>query len=160
MEQRVLTRLRKDFQVGSEDWNGVAFTGQRIRWTQDSPKTGRTLKLVKKRLLSSWRRSLGNEIRRNAFSALFQCMQCSEILLGQVNWLQSRLHFPCCYTFSRCASMAASPSVGDVKSPNKLARKIQSQPVKLHYWPLTGPLRTLGFLDASHRNKVMTVFLA
>ena len=38
MEQRVLTRLRKDFQVGSEDWNAVAFTGQRIRWTQDSPK--------------------------------------------------------------------------------------------------------------------------
>ena len=39
MEQRVLTRLRKDFQVGSEDWNDVAFTGQRIRWTQ-YPQTG------------------------------------------------------------------------------------------------------------------------
>ena len=38
MEQRVLTRLRK-IQVGSEDWNDVAFTGQRIRWTQD-PQTG------------------------------------------------------------------------------------------------------------------------
>ena len=36
MEQRVLTRLRKDFQVGSEDWNDVNFTGHRIRWTQDS----------------------------------------------------------------------------------------------------------------------------
>ena len=36
MEQRVLTRLRKDFQVGSEDWNDVTFTGQRIRWIQDS----------------------------------------------------------------------------------------------------------------------------
>ena len=39
MEQRVLTRLRKDFQVGSEDWNPVTFTGQRIRSTKD-PKTG------------------------------------------------------------------------------------------------------------------------
>ena len=39
MEQRVLASLRKDFQAGSEDWNAVAFTGQRIRWTQD-PKTG------------------------------------------------------------------------------------------------------------------------
>ena len=38
MEQCVLARLRKDFHVGSEDWNDVAFTGQRIRWTQD-PKT-------------------------------------------------------------------------------------------------------------------------
>ena len=36
MEQRVLTRLGKDFQVGSEDWNDVTFTGQSIRWTQDS----------------------------------------------------------------------------------------------------------------------------
>ena len=36
MEQRVLTRLRKYFQVGSEDGNDVAFTRQRIRWTQDS----------------------------------------------------------------------------------------------------------------------------
>ena len=36
MEQRVLTRVRKDFQVGSDDWNDVAFTRQRIRWTQDS----------------------------------------------------------------------------------------------------------------------------
>ena len=36
MEQRVSTRLRKDFQVGSEDWNGVTFTGQRIRLTEDS----------------------------------------------------------------------------------------------------------------------------
>ena len=41
MEQRVLTRLRKYFQVGSEDWNDVAFTGQRIRWIQDSRKQGR-----------------------------------------------------------------------------------------------------------------------
>ena len=33
--------------------------------------------------------------------------------------------------------MAASPSVGDVKSLSKLARQIKSQPVKLQYWPLT-----------------------
>ena len=36
MEQRVLTRLRNDFQVGSADWSDVAFIGQRFRWTQDS----------------------------------------------------------------------------------------------------------------------------
>ena len=36
MEQRVLARLRKDFQVGSEGWNDVLFTGQRIRWMKDS----------------------------------------------------------------------------------------------------------------------------
>ncbi len=30
--KRVITRLRKDFQVGSEDRNDVTFVGQRIRW--------------------------------------------------------------------------------------------------------------------------------
>ena len=39
MEQRVLARLGKDFQVGSEDWNDVTFTGQRNRWTKD-PQSG------------------------------------------------------------------------------------------------------------------------
>ena len=36
LEQRVLARLSKYFQVVSEDWNDVAFTRQRMRWTQDS----------------------------------------------------------------------------------------------------------------------------
>ena len=61
--------------------------------------------------------------------------------------------------------MAASPTIGNVKSFNKLARQIK--PVKLQYWPLTGPLRILGFRDASCRNnddgssqRGMTVFLA
>ena len=35
MEQRVIVTLRKDFQVDSEDWNDVTFTGQRVRWTKD-----------------------------------------------------------------------------------------------------------------------------
>ena len=49
---------------------------------------------------------------------------------------------------SRSASMAASPTIGDDKSLNKWARQITSQPVKLHCWPLTGPLRILGFLGS------------
>ena len=36
MEQRVPASVRKDFQVGSEGWNDVTFTGQRIRWMKDS----------------------------------------------------------------------------------------------------------------------------
>ena len=31
MEQRILARLKKDFQVRSEDWNDVTFTKQKIR---------------------------------------------------------------------------------------------------------------------------------
>ena len=63
--------------------------------------------------------------------------------------------------------MAASPTIGDAKSLNKLARQIKSQPVQLQYWPLTGPLRILGFPDTSYRNnddgssqRGMTVFVA
>ena len=32
--------------------------------------------------------------------------------------------------------MGASPTFGDVKPLNKLARQIKSQPVKLQFWPL------------------------
>ena len=44
MEQHVLARLRKDFQVGSEDWNDVLITGQRIRWMKD-PQSGPSIEV-------------------------------------------------------------------------------------------------------------------
>ena len=54
-----------------------------------------------------------------------------------------------------------------MKALDKLARQLKSQPVKLQFWPLTGPLRIIGFPDASYRNnedgysqRDMTVFLA
>ena len=79
--------------------------------------------------------------------------------------LQSRTQFQGCYKFSRCASKAASPTIGDVKTLNKLARQLKSQPVKLQFWPLTGSLRLIGFPDVSYRNnedgssqRDMTVF--
>ena len=78
LEQRVLTRLKKDFEVGSEDWNDVALTRQRTRWTQDSLKTGRPLKSVNTRLWVSWNKFQWNETRRKTSIALFQCTQCTE----------------------------------------------------------------------------------
>ena len=72
-------------------------------------------------------------------------------LLGQINWLRSRTQFECCYKISRCASKAASPTIGDVKALNKLTRQLKSQPVRLQFSPLTGPLRIIGFRDASYR---------
>ena len=38
IEQRVFARLRNDFHVGSDDWNDVTFTGQRIHCMKD-PKS-------------------------------------------------------------------------------------------------------------------------
>ena len=72
----------------------------------------------------------------------------------------------CCYKFSRCASEAVSPTIGDVKALNALTRQLKSQLVILQFWPLKGPLRIIAFLDASYRNhedgssqKGMTFFL-
>ena len=88
-------------------------------------------------------------------------------LLGEINCLQSRRQFQCCCKFSRCASMAASPTIGDVKALNNLARRLKPQPAKLQFWPLTGPLRIIGFPGASYRNnedgssqRGMALFLA
>ena len=49
--------------------------------------------------------------------------------------------------------MATSPTVVDVKALNKLARQLKSQPVKLRYWPLTRPLRILGFPVVSPKER-------
>ena len=37
-----------------------------------------------------------------------------------------------------------------MKALIKLARQLKTQQVKLQFWPLTGPLRIIGFLDASY----------
>ena len=41
-------------------------------------------------------------------------------VLGQLNWLQSRTQVHLCYKFSRCASAASSPTIGDVREINKV----------------------------------------
>ena len=163
--QRVLTRLRKDFQVGSEDWNDVTFTGQRIRWTQ-AHQTGSYTEVRHEKVIEELEeipveRNTKEDLRCTpAMHTMYRCLP------GQINWLQSRAQIQCCYKFSRCASMAASPTVGDVQALNELTRQLKSQ-VKLQFWPLTRPLRILGFPDASYRNnddgsseRGMTVFLA
>ena len=147
MEQRVLTRLGKDFQVGSEDWNDVTFTGQRIRWTQEDSQNGPYIEVSQSKANDELEEV---PVERNTKEDL-HCTSPWHTMyrspLGPINWLQSRTQFQCCHKFSSCASMAASPTIGDVESLNKLARQIKSQPVKLQYWPLTGPSRTLGFRD-------------
>ena len=78
MEQRVLARPTKDFQVGSEDWNDVLFTGQRIGWTKD-PQSGPCIEVSQEKAIE---RSRWNEIRKKISAALLQCTQDTECLLG------------------------------------------------------------------------------
>ena len=143
----------------------MAITGQRIRWTQDL-QTGPYIEVGREKAIEELEEI---PVKRNTKD--LQCTPAMHTmcgtLLGQINSLQGRTQFQCCYKFSRCASMADSPTVGDVKALNKLSRQLKSQPVKLQYWPLTGPLRILRFLDASCRNnddgsskRGMSVFLA
>ena len=54
-------------------------------------------------------------------------------LLGSINWLQSRTPFQACYQFSRCASAAASPTIGDCKALNKLCKQIVNDPMELNF---------------------------
>ena len=144
MEQRVLPRLRKDFQVGSEDWNDVTFTGQRIRWINDS-QSGSYIEVSQQKATEELKEiPVERSTKENLHCTPAMHTRCRS-LLGQINWLQSRTQFQCCYKFSRCASKAASPTIGDAKALNKLARQLKSQPVKLQFWPLAGPLRIIGF---------------
>ena len=39
-----------------------------------------------------------------------------------------------------------------MKALNKLARQLKPQPVKFQFWPLTRPLRIVGFPDAFNQN--------
>ena len=126
MEQRVLARLRKDFQVFSEDWNDVTFTGQRIRWTQD-PRAGPYIEVGQEKAEEELEEIPMERNTKEDFQCTPAMHTMCRSLLGQINSLQSRTQFQRCYKFSRCASMAASPTVGDVKSLNKPARQIKSQ---------------------------------
>ena len=74
-------------------------------------------------------------------------------VLGQINWLQDRTQYLSCYSFSRCASAASAPTIGDVRAINKLVRKIRAEVVVLRFWPLKGAsLRFVGYPDAAYRN--------
>ena len=151
MEQRVPARLKKDVRVDSEDWNDVLF--YRTKNSLDERSSNRTKHSSQSTKGDCRIGGHPNRKEHEGRSPLYSYNAYKvQKLLGQINWLQNRTQFQCCYNFSRCASSAASPTVGDVKACKKLVRQLKLQPVKLHFWPLTGPLRIIGFLDASHRN--------
>ena len=72
-------------------------------------------------------------------------------VLGQINWLQSRTQIHSGYQFSRCASKAAPPTIGDARAINKTVRTIRSIPLSMRIWPLEGNARLIGYPNASYR---------
>ena len=116
--------LRKVFQVGSEDWKDVTITGQRIRWMKD-PQLGSCNEVCQQKAFDKLEEI---PVERNAKEDL----RCTPAMhtryrshLGQINCLQSRTQLQCCYKFCRSVSKAASPTIGDVKALNHLARTTQ-----------------------------------
>ena len=88
MEQRVLNRHRQDFHVGSEEWNDVTFTGQRILWTQDS-QNGPFIEVSQDKAIDELEEI---PVERNTKEDL-HCTRAMHTmyrsLLRQINWLQS-----------------------------------------------------------------------
>ena len=121
MKERVPSRLGKVFQGGSEDWSHVTFTGQRIRWTEDS-QSGRCIEVSQQKAIDELE---GIAVERNTEKNIY-CTPAMHTrngsLLGQINWFQSWTQFQCWYKFSICASKAVSTTVGDVKDLDKLTR--------------------------------------
>lgn len=150
-EEQVMSKVRRDFAVGSEDKNDVMFVGQRIRWkTHD--KHGPYISVDQKLAVDAVEEIKFDKSMKDSVSCSPQMHTAYRSVLGQLNWLQSRAQVHLCYKFSRCASAAASPTIGDVREINKTVRTLKSQYVDARFWPLKGLHRILGMPDASYRN--------
>ena len=146
MNKKVLSRLRQDFQVGSEDKNEIVFTGQRVRKLEgkivvDQDAAVEELKEVE------FDKTLKDDVACDP--RLHTAFRSG---IGSLNWLQSRTQYHIAYKFSRLASASASPTIGDLRALNKLIRSTKVEPVKLIFHKLQGPCRIVGFPDASYRN--------
>ena len=124
MEQRVLARHTKDFYVGSEDWNDWTVTGQRIRWTKDR-QTGTCIEVSQAKATEEVEEIPVEQNTKENRTALVAMQTKYRRLLGQINGLQSRAQFQCCYKFTRCASKAVCPTIGDVKAFNRAVEEAQ-----------------------------------
>ena len=148
---KVLASIRKDFNVGSEDKNDIMFVGQRIKWkTHD--KQGPYISCDQKLAVDAVEEIKFDKHLKDNVACNPQMHTAYRSVLGQLNWLQSRTQVHLCYKFSRCASAASSPTIGDVREINKVVRTMKSQYVDARFWPLKGNQRILGFPDASYRN--------
>eukprot|EP00435_Cladocopium_sp_Y103_P044214 s2761_g12.t1 len=118
-EDKVLTSLRKDFKVGSEDKNDVMFVGQRIKWkTHD--KYGPYISVDQKLAVDAVEEVKIDKTLKDNVQCTPQLHTAYRSVLGQLNWLQSRTQVHLCYKFSRCASAASSPTIGESEKSTRL----------------------------------------
>jgi hypothetical protein len=148
---QVCQNLRKDFSIGSEDTNDIQFVGQRIKWIMKDGKK-HYIRVDQHLAIEELEEIKFDKSLKDDVGVTPSMHTEYRSVLGQINWLQSRTQYHVCYKFSRCASQASNPILGDVRALSKLVRQLRSQPVTLIFWPLDQPCRILGFPDASYKN--------
>ena len=126
------------FSVCSSDWNDVTlqdkeFVGHKIH------QNGPYIEISQKQAIDVLAEIPVEENTKGDLHCTLPMHTMYRSLLGQMNWLQSRTQFQCCCTFSRCASIAVSPTIGDVKS---LSQQIGEQ-VKLQYLDIHGTMENI-----------------
>ena len=160
--------VKSQFKIGHEDVNDLMFTGQRVKWIMDEKTKKKSHIAVEQSVCVS---ELTEVVIPKGLKDEETCDKdlhtAYRSLLGSINWLQSRTQFQACYQFSRCASAAASPTIGDCKTLNKLCRQIVSDPMELMFWPIQGDPRLVAMPDAAFRNnsdkssqRAMVIFMA
>jgi len=129
--------VKSEFQIGHEDVNDLMFNGQRVNWIISEKAKKKSHTTVEQSLCVS---ELTEVVIPKGFKDEDTCDKdlhtAYRSRLGSINWLQSRTQFQSCYQFSRCASAAASPAIGDCKVLNKLCRQIVGDPIEIMFWPL------------------------
>ncbi|MDP7646981.1 MAG: hypothetical protein QGH82_02765, partial [Candidatus Woesearchaeota archaeon] len=138
--------LLREYEIGSETSDNIMFVGQRIRWQGDTLIVDQDMKIEELQEIKFEKGSKDDTLCAPAMHTEYRSV------LGNINWLQSRTQFHIAYRFSRAASAAAGPTIGDVKELNKVVRTVRAQPVRLTFWPLRGLLRILGYPDAAFKN--------
>ena len=166
--EKFKSKVKANFKIGHEDVNDLMFTGQRVKWQLDEKTKKKSHIVVEQSLCVSELTEIVIQKGQKDDEKCDKDMHTAyRSLLGSINWLQSRTQFQACYQFSRCASAAASPTVGDCKALNKLCKQIVNDPMELKFWPLEGNPRLMAMPDAAFRNnsdkssqRAMVIFMS
>ena len=166
--EKFKNKVKASFKIGHEDVNDLMFTGQRVKWQLDEKTKKKSHIVVEQSLCVSELTEIVIQKGQKDDEKCDKDMHTAyRSLLGSINWLQSRTQFQACYQFSRCASAAASPTIGDCKALNKLCKQIVNDPMELKYWPLEGNPRLMAMPDAAFRNnsdkssqRAMVIFMS
>ena len=166
--EKFKSKVKASFKIGHEDVNDLMFTGQRVKWQLDEKTKKKSHIVVEQSLCVSELTEIVIQKGKKDDEKCDKDMHTAyRSLLGSINWLQSRTQFQACYQFSRCASAAASPTIGDCKALNKLCKQIVNDPMELKYWPLEGNPRLMAMPGAAFRNnsdkssqRAMVIFMS